>query len=344
MKAARLFEYNKPLRIVDVGYPKIEDRYNVVVRVAGAGVCHTDLHLQQGMWHEILRPTLPYTLGHENVGYIEEVGEGVEGLEKGDPVILHPAMTDGTCPACRAGEDMHCENLIFPGLSVDGGFAEYMRTSSRSVVKLPRGIDREKLIDMAPLADAGITAYRAVRKASRTLTPGSYVAVIGVGGLGHIGVQLLKELTPAYIIALDVREDKLRLAEKLGAHHVVDASRDPVGQVMEITGGKGVNVAIDFVGSQATIDYGPNLLARTGRLIIVGYGGELRFPSIRIIATEISFEGSLVGNYTELTELVRLALDGKVSVATERHALDEVNEVLERLEKGEVLGRAVLVP
>ena len=344
MRAARLHEYNKPLRIDEVDYPKLEGRFNVIVKVAGAGVCHTDLHLQQGMWHEILNPRLPYTLGHENVGYIEEVADGVEGLKKGDPVILHPAVTDGTCLACRAGEDMHCENLVFPGLNVDGGFAEYMRTSHRSVIKLPRDISRDKLVEMAPLADAGITAYRAVKKASKTLYPGSYVAVIGVGGLGHIAVQLLREMTTATIIAVDVKEEKLKLAEQLGADHVVDASRDPVGQIMDLTGGRGVNVALDFVGSQATMDYGPKLLGRMGRLIIVGYGGELRFPSIRIISTEISFEGSLVGNYVELYELVTLALQGKVRVIVEKHKLEEVNEVLERLERGEVLGRAVLTP
>lgn len=344
MRAARLHEYNKPLRIDDVDYPRIEGRFNVIVRIAGAGVCHTDLHLIQGMWHELLKPKTPYTLGHENVGYIEEVGEGVEGLEKGDPVILHPAVTDGTCLACRSGEDMHCENLVFPGLNVDGGFAEFMRTSHRSVIKLPRGIEGERLVEMAPLADAGITAYRAVKKASKTLYPGSYVAVIGVGGLGHIAIQLLKALTPATVIALDVREEKLRLAEKLGADHVVDATRDPVGQVMELTKGKGVAVAMDFVGSQATIDYGPSLLGRMGRLIIVGYGGQIRFPTIRVIASEISFEGSLVGNYVELYELVTLALQGKVRVETEKYRLEEINHALEKLERGEVTGRAVIIP
>ncbi|WP_407636698.1 NAD(P)-dependent alcohol dehydrogenase [Aeropyrum pernix] len=344
LKAARLHEYNKPLRIEDVDYPRLEGRFDVIVRIAGAGVCHTDLHLVQGMWHELLQPKLPYTLGHENVGYIEEVAEGVEGLEKGDPVILHPAVTDGTCLACRAGEDMHCENLEFPGLNIDGGFAEFMRTSHRSVIKLPKDISREKLVEMAPLADAGITAYRAVKKAARTLYPGAYVAIVGVGGLGHIAVQLLKVMTPATVIALDVKEEKLKLAERLGADHVVDARRDPVKQVMELTRGRGVNVAMDFVGSQATVDYTPYLLGRMGRLIIVGYGGELRFPTIRVISSEVSFEGSLVGNYVELHELVTLALQGKVRVEVDIHKLDEINDVLERLEKGEVLGRAVLIP
>ncbi|MEM1610826.1 MAG: NAD(P)-dependent alcohol dehydrogenase [Sulfolobales archaeon] len=344
MRAARLHSYGSPLRIEEIEYPRIERPFDVIIRIAGAGVCHTDLHIIQGMWKDIARPKLPYILGHENTGYVEEVAPGVEGFEKGDPVILHPLITCGRCPACRAGEDMHCENSLFPGLNVDGGFAEFMRTSHRSLIKLPRDIDRSKLVEMAPLADAGITAYRAVKKALKSLFPGSYVAVIGVGGLGHLGIQMLRVLSQASIIAIDTRDDKLELASKLGADYIVNARRDPVAEVMKITGGRGVNVAIDFFGGQATLDYGPKLLGRMGRLIIVGYGGELRFPSINIIASEISFEGSLVGNYSELRELVNLYLRGSIRVIHEAHPLEDVNEVLERLEKGEVRGRAVLVP
>jgi D-arabinose 1-dehydrogenase-like Zn-dependent alcohol dehydrogenase len=344
LRAARLYEYNKPLRIEDVPYPKLEGPFDVIVRIAGAGVCHTDMHLIQGMWHEMLRPKLPYTLGHENTGYVEEVAPNVVGFEKGDPVILHPLITCGRCWACRSGEDMHCESGIFPGLFVDGGFAEYLRTGHRTLIKLPRDISRDKLVEMAPLADAGITAYRAVKKALRSLYPGSYVAVIGVGGLGHLAIQMLKALSQAYVVALDVREDKLELAAKLGADYVVNARRDPVGEVSKITGGRGVNVAIDFFGGQATLDYGLKLIGRMGRFIVVGYGGEIRFPSIRMIATEVSIEGSLVGSYIELRELVNLYLKGAVRVFIEKHPLEEVNHVLERLEKGEVQGRAVLIP
>lgn len=344
MRAARLHSYGSPLRVEDVDYPRLEGRFDVIIRIAGAGVCHTDLHIVQGMWRDIAKPRLPYILGHENTGYVEEVAPGVVGFERGDPVILHPLITCGRCLACRSGEDMHCEDSLFPGLNVDGGFAEYMRTSHRSLIKLPRGLERSKLVEMAPLADAGITAYRAVKKALKTLYPGSYVAVIGVGGLGHLGIQMLRALSQASIIAIDVREDKLELASKLGADYVVDARRDPVAEVMKITGGRGVNVAIDFFGGQRTLDYGPKLLGRMGRLIIVGYGGELRFPSINIIASEVSFEGSLVGSYRELVELVNLYLRGSIRVIHEAHRLDEVNHVLEMLEKGEVRGRAVLAP
>jgi len=344
MRATRLHSYGSPLKIEEIEYPRIEKPFDVIVRIAGAGVCHTDLHIIQGMWKDIARPKLPYTLGHENTGYVEEVASGVEGFEKGDPVILHPLITCGRCPACRAGEDMHCEKSLFPGLNVDGGFAEFMRTSHRSLIKLPRDIDRSKLVEIAPLADAGITAYRAVKKALKSLFPGSYVAVIGVGGLGHLGIQMLRILSQASIIAIDARDDKLELASKLGADYIVNARRDPVAEVMKITGGRGVNVAIDFFGGQATLDYGPRILGRMGRLIIVGYGGELRFPSISIIASEISLEGSLVGNYIELREVVNLYLRGSIRVIHETHPLEDVNEVLERLERGEVRGRAVLVP
>jgi len=343
MKAARLHQYEKPLVIEDVERPQITSPQDVIVRIAGAGVCHTDLHLVEGVWRGILNVKLPYTLGHENVGYIEDVGDAGKaiGLKKGDPVIMHPVITDGTCPACRIGEDMHCENLVFPGLTTDGGFAEYMKTSYRSVIKLPGGIDP---VDLAPLADAGVTAYRAAKKAARTLSAGSYVVVIGVGGLGHIGIQSLKALTPATIIAVDIDERKLKLAKDLGAEYTVDARRDPVSEVMKITNNKGAQVVIDFVGNDTTLKYGPRLMSRAGRYIVVGYGGTLSVPAINMIFYEISFEGSLVGTYNELRELVTLAIQNKVKVVTSRYKLERVNEVLEMLKRGEILGRAVLTP
>src|SRR5213080_3379681 len=201
MKAARLFSYDKPLKVVDVDAPRIKSPTEVLVRVTGAGVCHTDLHIVEGVWREKVQVTLPYTLGHENAGIVQEVGNAVTSFKKGEKVIVHPVMTDGTCRPCRIGEDMHCENLTFPGITADGGFAE----------------------DVAPLADAGLTAIRAVKKAASRTTSGSNVVVQGVGGLGHIALQLLRCMTNAYITASDIAESKLRLAEKMGAHRVIDA-------------------------------------------------------------------------------------------------------------------------
>lgn len=336
MKAARLFEHYKPLRIVEVDYPKLMRPDHVIVRIRGAGVCHTDLHVVEGVW----RVSLPVTLGHENAGTIEEMGEGVEGFKKNDPVVIHPAITDGVCRACRAGEDMYCENLEFSGMGRDGGFAEFMLTSARSLVKA-EGLD---LVEAAPLADAGLTVIRAVKKASAGLYPGSFAAVIGVGGLGHIAIQLLKLMSTTHIIAVDVVENKLRLAEQLGADHVVNARNDPVKNIMEITRGKGVNVAIDLVGTQTTHDTCLRILRKGGKFIVVGYGGVINVRSADMIANEFTVEGSLVGNYIELQDLVELARQGKIKVITNRFKLDQVNEALDKLKTGEIIGRAVLTP
>ncbi len=340
MKAARLFSYDKPLKVVDVEAPRIKSPSEVLVRVTGAGVCHTDLHIVEGVWREKVQVTLPYTLGHENAGVVQEVGDAVTSFKKGEKVIVHPVITDGTCRPCRIGEDMHCENLVFPGITADGGFAEVLRTSERSLVR----IHDLAPDDVAPLADAGLTAIRAVKKAAGRTTSGSNVVVMGVGGLGHIALQLLRCMTNAVIIAADVAESKLRLAEKMGAHRVVDARRDPVKQVMDITGNRGADVVIDLVGNDLTLANGMKMLHKGGTLIIVGYGGTLSVKAIDVIFSEFSVLGSLVGNWDELRELMELTRQGKVRVITQKGKLDEVNDILDQLKKGTLEGRGVVIP
>lgn len=340
MRAARLFAYDKPLRVVDINAPRRKRSTDVLVRVTGTGVCHTDLHIVEGVWREKVQPTLPYTLGHENAGVVEEIGEDVTAVKKGDRVILHPVITDGLCKACRIGEDMHCENLVFPGITADGGFAEYLVTSQRSLVKI---LDL-KPEDVAPLADAGLTAVRAVKKAAARTTSGSHVVVQGVGGLGHITLQLLRCMTNTVIVATDVTENKLRLAEKMGAHHVVDARRDAVKQVMKITGNRGAEVVIDLVGNDQTLSNGMKMLRKGGSLVVVGYGGILSVKAIDVIFSELSVLGSLVGTWDELRELIELTRQGKVRVITRKGKLDEVNDFLEQLKKGTLEGRGVVIP
>src|SRR2546426_25244 len=340
MKAARLFSYDKPLKIVDVDAPRIKNPSEVLVRVTGAGVCHTDLHIVEGVWREKVQVNLPYTLGHENAGVVQEVGDAVTSVKKGEKVIVHPVITDGTCRPCRIGEDMHCENLVFPGITADGGFAEYLRTSERSLVKI-HNLDPE---DVAPLADAGLTAIRAVKKVASRTTSGSNVVVVGVGGLGDLALQLLRCMTNAVIIAADVAESKLRLAEKMGAHRVVDARRDPVKQVMDITANRGADVVIDLVGNDLTLANGMKMLHKGGTLIIVGYGGTLSVKAIDVIFSEFSVLGSLVGNLGELPELIELTRHGKVRVSTQKGELAQVNDILEQLKKGTLEGRGGVIP
>ncbi|MEA2182721.1 MAG: NAD+-dependent secondary alcohol dehydrogenase Adh1, partial [Solirubrobacteraceae bacterium] len=257
MIAARLHRYHDPLAVEQIPEPTITDPHDVIVRLGGAGLCRTDLHIQEGQWAEKSGVELPYVLGHENAGWVHEIGSAVSNVEVGDTVIVHPLVTCGLCRACRAGDDVHCENNLFPGISVDGGFAELLKTSARSVVKLDASLHPK---DIAALADAGLTAYHAVKKAAHILHPGSRAVVIGAGGLGHIGIQCLKALTPAEIVVIDPSERALALAGELGADHTVQVDGKHVGTVLEMTDGAGVEAVIDFVGEHGVTQEGVEML------------------------------------------------------------------------------------
>ena len=341
MKAVQLHAYNSQPQLVDVRDPEITGPLDVIVRIGGAGVCRTDLHIIEGQWREKSAPALPYTIGHENAGWIEAVGEAVTHVRVGDPVILHPLATCGLCRACRDGDDVHCENATFPGLDTDGGYAEYLRTSSRSVVKLPESLAPA---DVAALADAGLTAYHAVAKAARVLRPGDRAVVIGAGGLGHIGVQVLRALSPVEMIVVDRSPEALALAQELGADHTVLTDGGQVDAVKGLTGGHGAEVVIDFVGEGGAVEDGVAMLRRAGTYYVIGYGGEIKVPTIDIISTEISFVGNLVGSYNDLVELMVLAARDRVRLHTRTYPLADFASALDDLDHGRVRGRAVLVP
>jgi NAD+-dependent secondary alcohol dehydrogenase Adh1 len=343
MKAARLHSYDDDhLRIDDIPEPEIAGPQDVIVRVGGAGLCRTDLHIIEGIWRDILDPQLPYTLGHENAGWVEEVGGNVTTVAVGDAVVVHPLVTCGVCAACRRGEDMYCTNSAFPGLNTEGGFAQYLRTSERSCIKLEGGLQPK---DVAPYADAGITAYRAAKKAAAELAPGSRCVVIGAGGLGHIGVQSLKVLCATEVIAVDRSDAALELAQRLGADHTVKADDDVVEAVRAFGDGDGgVEAVLDFVGEHGTTAEGPAMLAQGGTYYVVGYGGRVDLAAIDVIFSEISVVGNLVGNYTELSELMQLAAQGKVELTTRAYELDQINDAIDDLDAGRIQGRGVLIP
>src|ERR671923_800268 len=238
MKAARLHHYHEQLKVQELDEPRITDPHDVIVRIGGAGLCRTDLHIQEGQWAEKSGVELPYILGHENAGWVHEVGSAVTNVEVGDTVIMHPLVTCGLCRACRAGDDVHCENNVFPGISVDGGFADLLKTSARSVVKLDPELEPK---DIAALADAGLTAIHAVKKAAAILHPGTRAVVIGAGGLGHIGIQCLKAMTPAEIIVVDPSEKARALAGEVGADATRATGGKPVPTVLGMTEGKGAD-------------------------------------------------------------------------------------------------------
>jgi NAD+-dependent secondary alcohol dehydrogenase Adh1 len=282
---------------------------------------------------------LPYIPGHETAGWVEQAGPEVRTARPGDAVLVNPSDSCGRCRPCRLGLDTYCESARMPGFTADGGFAEYMVTSERGVVRLPAGLAPA---DVAPHADAGLAAYRAVKKAAGALGAGDSVVVLGAGGLGHIAIQLLKHLTPADVIAVDLSEEALGLARELGADHTVQGGPAAVQSVREVSGG-GVRAVIDFVGEGDVPGQAIGMLRRGGSYYLVGYGGQINIPSATIVANELSIIGNLVGTHTELEELVWLAV-GKVSVRTRRYPLDEINDAVEDLRSGRLAGRAVILP
>jgi NAD+-dependent secondary alcohol dehydrogenase Adh1 len=341
MKAVRLHGYHQQPKIEDVPEPVAKGPFDVVVKIGGAGVCRTDLHIMEGQWDAAMSPSLPYTIGHENAGWVHEVGAAVTNVAVGDTVILHPTPTCGLCRACRAGNDMHCENSSFPGLDSDGGMAEYLLTSARACVKLDPSTRPQ---DVAALADAGITAYHAVRKVVPLLYPGTTAVVIGAGGLGHIGIQCLAALTATNIVVVDRNPDALKLASELGANQTVVADGSQVDTVKDITNGAGADVVLDFVAEQGAENEGFAMTGAGGSYSVIGYGGELTVPTLDIISTERNVIGNIVGTYNELAELMVLAQSGKVTLHTKTYPLDAAVDALADLDAGKVRGRAILVP
>lgn len=343
MKAVRFVGVGQAPELVEVAKPEPAAPDDVIVRIAGAGVCRTDIHILDGQAPLQPPPPPPFTLGHETAGWVESVGPGVHGLARGDPVILHPGMTCGLCPACREGNDMYCPSIRFPGVDgTDGGYAEFVRTSVRAVVPLPAGTDPAPL---APLADAGITAYHAVRRIRQLGRPGSTIVVMGVGGLGHLGIQLLKAMTAAAVVALDLSPERLEFARRLGADYAFDGQSDRVvSEVQKVTGGQGADAVLDFVGEGPAPDLALKLLRRGGTYSIVGYGGRLTTPTVDMIVRELQILGNFVGSYRDLTELMELNRRGLVRVSSIRYPLAEAAKALDDLRSGRLLGRAVLVP
>ena len=344
MKAVRVVSYHKNLEIQhDAAEPQITGPLDVIVKIGAAGVCRTDIHILEGQWEEKSGVKLPYTIGHENAGWVHAKGDAVTNLEVGDKVILHPLVTCGLCRACRFGDDVHCENSSFPGINADGGYAEFLKTGARSVIKLD---DKLEPKDVAALADAGLTAYHACAKAAKLLRPGNVAVLIGAGGLGHIGIQVMKAISPATVIVVDRNQAALDLAKQLGADHVVLAhdSDSFVKEILSLTHNQGAEAVIDFVAEGGSTATGIKLLRRAGNYYIVGYGENINVPTIDIISTEINFIGNLVGSYNDLAELMVLAAQGKVKLHTEVYKLEEFQKAIDDLGAGKVRGRAILVP
>jgi propanol-preferring alcohol dehydrogenase len=341
MRAARLHAYGDPLQIDEVPVPR-PGPGEVLVRVQGAGFCHSDLHIIDGEIKTL--PRMPITLGHENAGTVAAAGAGVQAVKEGDPVAVYGAWGDGTCDYCVAGEENLCDTMQWVGLSQhEGGYAEYLLVKhERYLVKLGKLEPRSA----APLTDAALTPYRAISRALPALTPDYPVLVIGAGGLGQFGIRILRLLTGSEVIAADIADSRLETARKVGAHHVVDSRKEgALERILEISR-SGVAAAFDFVGADATLALAFGATRKRGRVVQVGLaGGAAKLKALESWRPEVHFSYSWWGNIKELREVLAMADDGRLTpIPLEFEPLDHINHVYERVKGGRVEGRAVLTP
>jgi NAD+-dependent secondary alcohol dehydrogenase Adh1 len=321
----------EPLVLDEIPTPRAVGPDDVVVRVEAAGVCRTDLHLATG---EMAAP-LPLVLGHENAGRVHEIGSAVTTVSVGDSVICFPFVSTGLSPAERAGLDTDAPDRRTPGITIDGGYAEYLLTNERSMLRVAPTAD---LALLAPLTDAGLAAYRACKRAAALQRPGDTVVVIGIGGLGHLAVQILRCLCPARIVGVDLNPAARALALECGADVALDP--DQLAGVLP----HGARAALDFVGLDHTSRLGLGVLEFGGTYFAVGVGGSLTASLADIVEHERRIEGVFVGTFTDLIEVTELTTSGRVVPRVVRYPLTEANTALHDLAAGRVLGRAVLEP
>ncbi|MEV4702919.1 NAD(P)-dependent alcohol dehydrogenase [Actinoplanes sp. NPDC049316] len=348
MRALRLLEWKKPAELVEVPRP-VPGPGQVVIKVGGAGACHSDLHLMQDFPVGQVPWQPPFTLGHQNAGWVHATGPGVTGLAEGTPVAVSGVWGCGDCERCRLGNDAACDHLTAAhapaggcGLGKDGGMAEYMLVpDARYLLPLPAGLDP---LDAATLTDAALTPYHAIRRSWPKLTPGSTALAIGVGGPGHLAVPILKATTAARVIAVDVRKDALDLAQEHGADVVVSAEDDPAAAVREATGGHGADVVLDFIGSDDSLALAAGSVRSMGDLTVAGMAGCAAPLTLPSVPYEISVQTTYRGTRPELAEVLDLAARGLITPHICRFGLSEAVTAYDEMQAGELQGVAVIVP
>jgi alcohol dehydrogenase, propanol-preferring len=338
MKAAVLHEFKRPLAIEEVDRPRIESN-EVLIEVEACGVCHSDLHVADGDWPQLAKIIKkPLILGHEIVGRVAEIGAEVRGVRLGDRVgvpWLH--WTCGDCEFCREGIENLCTRQKITGVTVDGGYAEFMKAPSSHALKIPDGLSS---IEAAPLFCAGVTVYRALKQAK--ISNGQRLAIFGIGGLGHLAVQVGCALG-AEVTAVDISEEKLSLAESLGAAHTFNAASPELAKGFREMGG--VHAALVTSAAKAAYDVAFHSVRPSGTLLVVGLPAEnICFPPILMAAREIRTQASAVGTREDLSQILAMAVSGKVRCQTAVRSLSETNEVLNELRRGSISGRVVLTP
>jgi propanol-preferring alcohol dehydrogenase len=333
MKAAVVHSFDKPLAIEDVPKP-VADSGEVVVKIETCGLCHSDIHAAHGDWP--FKPNLPLIPGHEAVGIVESLGAGVKEVKEGDRVAI-PWMgyACGSCHYCVSGWETLCGQQVMTGYLVDGGYAEYAKANAKFVAKVPPGVDP---LAAAPLACAGVTTYKAVKVSGAR--PSDLVAVFGVGGLGHLAVQYAA-IAGSTVIAVDLFEEKLDLAKKLGAAYAFNALKaDPIEEINKLGG---ADVALCVAVSPKAFEQAFGSLRRGGTAVFVGLPADqnIQLSIFAIVANNIKIVGSTLGNRVDLAETFELQAAGKTKVVTEVRKLEQVNEAFEEVETGKAKARLV---
>jgi propanol-preferring alcohol dehydrogenase len=334
MKAAVVNQFHQNLEIKEVPIPK-PGYGEILVKIKACGVCHTDLHAANGDWP--VKPKLPLIPGHEGVGVVEKVGEGVTSIKVGDRVgipWLYSAC--GECEYCLTGWETLCKKQLNAGYSVDGGYAEYCKAPAAYVAKIPDNMSFE---EAAPIFCAGVTTYKALKVTDAK--PGDWVAIYGIGGLGHVALQYAKAMG-FNVIAVDIQDEKLELAKKLGADLTVNGkSVDPVEAIQDQVGG--AHAAVSVAVTPKAFEQAYRSVRRGGSLVVVGLPtGELPIPIFDTVLNGVTVRGSIVGTRKDLQEALDFAARGKVKTIIETQPLEKINEVFERMEKGQINGRVVL--
>ncbi len=344
MRAFQLVEWQQPpvLREVPVPDPQPGE---VLVKVGGAGACHSDLHVME--WPAGTLPyELPFTLGHENAGWIEALGAGVKGWEVGEAVAVYGPWGCGRCRPCRTGLETLCERAAQigasgGGLGRDGGMAEYMLVPDPRLLVPLGDLDPR---DAAPLSDAALTPYHAIKLALHQLVPGTSAVVVGVGGLGHMAVQILRALSPTRVIATDIDPGKLELARAIGAEHTVASGEHAAEEIRELTRGRGATLVLDCVGSNATLGLDAQVVAKGGDVMVIGIGGGMLEYRFNTLPSDASLTHPYWGSAIELAEVLELARSGHITAHAEHFPLERVADAYERMQNGTLSGRAVITP
>ena len=346
MKALQITAWKQPPELQQVPDPE-PGPGEVVIRIGGSGACHSDLHLIHDFDEGMMPFEPPFTLGHENAGWVDAVGAGVSGVDIGTPVAVYGPWGCGHCRRCRIGMENYCENgatlgAMGGGLGADGGMADKLLVPSSRLL-VPLG-DLDP-VDAAPLTDAGLTPYHAIARSQHLMIPGSTTVVIGAGGgLGHMAVQILAAMTATNVVAVDSSPEGLTLACDIGAGHGVISGPDAAGEIAEITAGKGADVIIDCVGVDQTLALAVASSRSLGHVTLVGIGGGTHAFNFFNQPYEVSLTTTYWGSITELMEVLALAQSGHIKAHTQTFSLDDATTAYDKLAAGELHGRAVIVP